>query len=350
MTVRGRHYQTKREQAAAMIQVLERKDPGTVERLRNDPLSVLRTWPGIQLILAAESSAGSGCSIAGRYDDETDPPTLVVGAARSYRRRGFTALHEFGHHLQRTNVELGQTLFTGPDSEGLEETACDEFASHVLLPDDLVAEAIGTAGPTANDVVDLYVTSRASREACCVRAANMLNGAGAVLLLDSAGTVLFAAPRGLVPPARGSDQSKTPLIEAALRQRTSAQRDETFVTYRNGDASEHLYGQAAWCDDHDYLIAVVASDNVPWMPLALPRPGTRRGRYGTWWTCEAPGCGESFKITESPCERCDQPRCGHGHCGCTALRAQRDQECAECHLTLPPRCFDGTSPICRDCA
>jgi len=350
MTARGRHHQTKREQAAAMIQVLERENPGTVERLRDDPLSVLRTWPGIQLILASESSAGSGCSIAGRYDDETDPPTLVVGAARSHRRRGFTALHEFGHHLQRTNVELGQPLFTGLDSEGLEEAACDEFASRVLLPDNLVADAIGTSGPSASDVVNLYATSQASREACCVRAANMLNGAGTVLLLDSAGTVLFAAPHGLVPPARGSDQSKTPLIEAALRQRASAQRDETFVTYRNGDTSEHLYGQAAWCDDHDYLIAVVASDNVPWLPLALPRLGTRRSRYGTWWTCEFAACGETFKVEEPPCDRCDQPRCGHGHCGCTAARALRDRECTQCRLTLPPRCFDGASPICRECA
>ncbi|TDP98154.1 ImmA/IrrE family metallo-endopeptidase [Labedaea rhizosphaerae] len=349
MTARGRHHQAKREQAAAMIQVLERGDFATIEGLRDDPLSVLRTWPGIQLILAPESSAGSGCSIAGRYDDETDPPTLVVGTSRSYRRRGFTALHEFGHHLQRTNVELGQTLFAGLDSEGLEETACDEFASRVLLPDDLVAESIGTAGPAASDVVDLFVRSQASREACCVRAANMLNGAGAVLLLDDTGTVLFAAPRGLVPPARGSDQSKTPLIEAALRQRTSAQRDKTFVTYRNGDTSEYLYGQAAWCDDHEYLIAVVASDNVPWMPLALPRPGTRRSRYGTWWTCETPGCGETFKIMKPPCQRCDQPSCGHGHCGCTAVRTQRDRECTACRLTLPPRCFEGTSPICRDC-
>jgi hypothetical protein len=311
--------------------------------------AVLGGWPDIQVELAPESAAAGSCSIAGRYDDETDPPTLIVGAAKSYRRRGFTALHEFGHHLQRTNLELGQRLFVGQDSEGLEEAACDEFAARVLLPDDLLAEAIGERGPTASDVVDLYATSQASREACCVRAANQLQGAGAVLLLDSMGTVLFAAPRGMVPPARGSDQAKTPLIEAALRQRTDVQRDETFIAYRDGGTSEHLYGQAAWCDDDEYLIAVVASDNVPWMPLALPRSGTRRSRYGSWWTCETDACGETFKVTEPPCGRCDQPKCEHGHCGCTAARSQRDRICTQCYLTLPPRSFDGDSLICRDC-
>jgi len=349
MTARGSHHQTRRDQAAAMIRVLEREHPGAVARLRDDPLTVLSGWPGIRVVLADESSAGGNCSIAGRYDDEAVPPTLVVGAARSHRRRGFTVLHEFGHHLQRTTLELGQPLVTTVDSEGLEEVACDEFASRVLLPDELIADEIKMRGPCANDVVDLFDSSQASREACCVRAANLLRGAGAVLLLDTAGSVLFASPRGLVPPARGSDQSRTPLIEAALRHRAFVQRDETFVIYRNGDTSGHVYGQAAWCDD-DHLIAVVACDNVPWLSFALPRPGTQRSRFGTWWTCETPACSDTFMITESPCERCAQPRCGHGHCGCTAARAQLDRECSGCRLTLPRRCFDGATMVCRDCS
>lgn len=350
MTTRAQHYLAKRDQASAMLATVDAQRPGALTALSDDPLGELATWPEIQLTLAPESQAGSGCSIAGRYDDRTDPPTLIVGTAKSHRRRAFTALHELGHHLQQTTVELGQRLFAVRDSEGLEEASCDEFAARVLLPDDLVAASVGERGPTAADVVDLFLRSGASREACCVRAADRLLGAGVVVLLDHTGTVLFAAPHGLIPPARGSDQSATRLISAALRQQADVQRDETTIVYRSGGRSEHLYGQAAWCDGPDYLIAVLASDNVPWKPLAPPRPATGRSRYGSWWTCEVETCGESFAVTEPPCERCLQPQCSHGHCACTVARASRDRTCTTCWLTLPPTYFDGPSSTCRDCA
>jgi hypothetical protein len=335
-----------------MLAAVEAHRPGSLVALSEDPLGELARWSEIQLVMAPESEAGSGCSIAGRYDDRIDPPSLIIGTARSGRRRGFTALHELGHHLQRTSIALGQRLFDVHDTEGLEEASCDEFAARLLLPDDLVASSIGERGPTAADVVELFDRSGASREACCVRGADRLVGAGVVVLLDRTGTVLFAAPRGLIPPARGSDQSTTPLISAALKQQSDAQRDETYIIYRTSNTSEHLYGQAAWCDA-DYLVAVLASDNVPWLPLALPRPGSGHVRYGSWWTCEVDGCGETFAVTEPSCQQCRQcrhPRCSHGHCGCTAARARRDRTCTRCQLRLPPNCFDGSSSVCRDCS
>jgi hypothetical protein len=271
---------------------------------------------------------------------------LLVGASRSYRRRGFTGLHELGHHLQQTDPALGQKLFTRQDSEAFEEAACDAFAGRVLLPDDQIAGRIDRRGPTAPGVVELFHSSQASREACCVRAAEHLTGSGAVVLLDVGGTVIFAAPRGIFPPARGSDQSRTPLIEAALRATATVERDETFIEYRTGNASDMLYGQAAWCDD-DYLIAVLASDNVPWRPFAPPRPNTSRSRIGQWWTCEI--CEELFKQTESPCELCGDPRCGNGHCGCTVARVAKDRECDTCHFVLAMVRFDQGSSTCRDC-
>lgn len=344
--MRGRFIEEAPSQAEVMLAVVERLHPGGLVALREDPLAELRTWPEIQVSLLLEMGDSGRCSVTGSYQDHTQPPSLVVGMSRSRRRRGFTGLHELGHHLQQTDSVLGQRLFTRRDSEAFEEAACDAFAARVLLPDDQIVGRINPRGPTAPDVVDMFERFQASREACCVRAAEYLTGAGAVVLLDATGTVIFAAPRGIFPPARGSDQSGTPLIQAALRRSATVERDQTFVSYREGGRSDALYGQAAWCDE-DYLIAVLAVDNAAWRAFAPPRPDTGRSQLGSWWTCET--CEDQFCVTEPACERCREPRCGNGHCGCTAARAKNDHTCDTCFLTLAPARFEGTSSTCRDC-
>jgi len=334
-------------QAQEMLTTIETRRPGALLALHQDPLGELGRWAGLQLRLVAEVNNGGRCSVAGSYQDGAMPPALVVSRSKSLRRRGFTALHELGHHLRQTDPDLGQRLFTVEDSEGFEEAACDAFAARVLLPDDAVAAHIGPRGPTAVAVADLFRSSQASREACCVRAAEHLIGAGAVVLLDQDGRVLFAAPHGLIPPARGSDQSATPLIAAALPGTGTVERNQTFLAYRGRNTSDLMYGQASWCDP-GYLIAVVVSDNVPWRSFAPPRPYTNRGRYGSWWTCET--CSQEFPVTEPPCDRCGQPRCESLHCGCTVQRAGRDRMCDRCHMTLRPSRFAVDSTTCRDCA
>jgi len=330
----------------AMLAAVERDHPGALAALQAGPHGELQRWPEIRVCLVSEADGGR-CSVAGSYQHQTSPPALLVSRSRSARRRGFTCLHELGHHLQQTDLELGQRLFAVEDSEVLEEEACDAFAARVLLPDDRVAGHIDPRGPTAPGVVEMFHSSQASREACCVRAAEHLTGAGVIVLLDAAGTVLFAAPRGFIPPARGSDQSGTPLIAAARRGHGRVERDHTVVAYRDGSTSDQVYGQAAWCDE-DYLIAVLASDHAAWRRFAPPRPDTGRSRWGTWWTCET--CAREFRVTEKPCERCGEPRCESGHCGCTVRRAGRDRRCGTCFLTLNPSRFAGDSTTCRDCA
>jgi hypothetical protein len=345
--MRGRFVLGAQVQAGAMLVVLERAHPGAAARLRLDPMTELKTWPSVRVTLVEESNGGDRCSVAGSYHPEPPPPTLLVGRSASHRRRGFTALHELGHHLQQTDLALGERTFDFDDPELFQEEACDAFAAQVLLPDDDLKSHIGPKGPVAQGVVDLFHRSAASREACCVWAARHLTAAGAVVLLDETGTVLFAAPRSFIPPARGSDQAATPLIEAALRTHRTVTRDETFVSYRNGATGPHVYGQAAWCDEN-YLIAVLALDNVPWRAFALPRPNTERSRFGSWWTCEI--CDDDFKITEAACDHCGRPRCGNGHCSCTVTRAQNDRQCDRCFMMLAPSRFDGNSSACRDCA
>ncbi|MFE7574888.1 ImmA/IrrE family metallo-endopeptidase [Streptomyces sp. NPDC057521] len=343
--MRRRFVEEAPRQAQAMLGVIERIHPGCLAALRDDPLGELGRWPDVQVVTEPEVGEGR-CSVAGSYRDRTDPPTLVVGASRSYRRRGFTGLHELGHHLQQTDPGLGQALFATQDSEAFEDAACDAFAARVLLPEGEIPENVRLRGPSATDVVELFQRSQASREACCVRAAEYLSG-GAVVLLDRAGTAVFSSSRSLVPPARGSDQSRTPLIERALRTGAMAQHDKTYVEYRSGRAGDVVYGQAAWCDEQ-YLVAVLVPDNAPWLKYSVPRPGTGGTWYGSQSVCET--CGEAFEVSAPPCEQCGDATCPEGHCACTSARMSRDRACDRCFLVLAPSRFDGTGRICRDCA
>jgi hypothetical protein len=343
--MRGTYASEAQEQAKAMTLIAEQRHPGCIDRLRHDPLVELMSWEELSVALVDESPGAEGCSVAGSYQPE--PPTLVVAKSMSIRRRNFTVLHELGHHLQHTDIDLGNAIFQYSEPDQFEEQSCDAFAAGILLPDEDLQQQIDPRGPTAQDVVDIFTSSStASREACCVWAARQLRGSGAVVLLDSSGVVLFAAPKGFIPPAKLSDQSHTPLIDAALRNPESgATRDDTFVAYRGGGQSEMMFGQARWFD-RDYLVAVLVSDNVPWKSLALPRNSSREANY-RWWTCET--CDESFPIGER-CELCREPRCAHGHCGCHAARVAKDKQCMSCFLTLHPARFEAGSDRCRECS
>ena len=208
-----------------MLAVLDRRWPGAARRLRPHPIVEMASWPEIRVRLVEEQLGGNGCAVSGSYHPELTPPTLLIGRSLSHRRRAFTALHELGHHLQQTDVDLGERTFEASNPLQFQERACDAFAAEVLLPDAELARP----GLSARDIVSIYESSAASREACCVWASRHVDGA--VVLLDSSGTVLFASRRGF---------SGSPLVRAALRSRAPVS-DET--------------GEAAWCDG--YLIAVL---------------------------------------------------------------------------------------------
>lgn len=333
-------------QAMAMLDRVEQRQPGVLDRLRVDALAEVQTWPDVQVRLVDEtSSTAGGCSVAGSYNDETQPPTLCVAVSASPGRRQFTALHELGHHLQNTDTDLGTRILMAADDR-FEDDACDLFAARVLLPDAVVSGCFGDQTPTAGDIVALYRKSSASRAACVVRAAEHLASFGAVVLYDADGAVSFATAKGIYPPARGSDQSQTALVAAALRDPWRADgaaftADSTTIRYRSGHSSDPLYGQAAWCDG--YLIAVLVTDHAPWQTFSPPRPGVPAQRQPTEAECEV--CGNLFEVT-GLCATCNEPRCPSGHCTCTLKRERR---CEHCMLTYGLAMFPAGGTVCRDC-
>jgi len=335
------------EQAMRMVTLVRATDPDLLAALTHDALAALEQHREVTLRLVPESDTGDGCTVAGGYRGSETPPALLVTASLSRRRRAFTALHEFGHHLQRTSLDLGEVLLEHYADEQLEEAACQIFASRVLLPDALVAPLTPARGPDATTVAEYYARSNASRAACCVRAAGLLQGGGAVVLYRENGTVDMAASTGLIPPARGSDQSATPLVARALaRPGSTVEHDDTVIAYSTG-TSGPLYAQATWVDG--YIVAVLKPDRASWKPFAPPR--TTTGTYtgpSKWATCDQ--CLTQFTVTEDVCPRCTTPRCPRQHCACPS--SARERACPRCNLSLDKARFadfaDSSTP-CRDC-
>ncbi|WP_199186735.1 ImmA/IrrE family metallo-endopeptidase [Cryobacterium sp. M96] len=301
-------------------------------------LSVLR----VPELIPADSHLG--CSVAGGY--RWEPPTLVVTESLSRRRQQFTLLHELGHHIQKTNIDLGTKIVEHRDPEAFEDACCDAFAARILLPDDLVNAHISNRGPSVRTAVELFETSSASRAAICVRLANRLQSPGAVVVVTEDGIVTFAAAGGgLYPPARGSDQTENSLVRAALGDDDDSRtfvRDDAQIWYRDGHTSERLYGQGAWAGDLLFLVMVEYS--APWLAMSPPRDGTVQHTTARWEQCEH--CNKTFVI-RFICHKCGQPRCRSGHCGCTS---KMKKTCVECFLQKHSNQFAPGSKTCLECA
>ncbi|MFP3466928.1 ImmA/IrrE family metallo-endopeptidase [Leifsonia sp. SIMBA_070] len=333
-------------QVEAMIRVWESRG-GSLEDLTLDAFMALQQRGDLAVLRVPEfvpPDSQLNCSVAGGY--RWEPPTLVVTESMSRRRQQFTLLHELGHHIQKTDIELGTRVVEHREPEAFEDACCDAFAAQVLLPDDLVDGHISSRGPTVGAATDLFEASNASRAAICVRLANSLQSPGAVIVLNDAGNVTFAAARGgLYPPARYSDQTENPLVRAALEMghadRTIV-RDDGQIWYRDGHSSERLYGQAAWAGDR--LFVIMVAYRAPWLSMSPPRDGTAQYTKDRWDQCEH--CQQSFVIGFI-CRACGQPRCPAGHCGCTA---KAEKTCTECFLQKHNNHFAPGSDVCLDCA
>jgi Zn-dependent peptidase ImmA (M78 family) len=332
-------------QALRMLEVLDHDHPGARDALAASAWSELEAWDGLQLRLVPDSQTDERCSVAGGYVHTTIPPTLTVTDSLSPGRRSFTVLHELGHHLQKNNIPLAGAVRRQPaDTDAFEDAACDAFAARVLISDDTLAAVFTDRSSTAAALVRLFEETKASRAACCARAVEHLGTSGVVAVIDNAGRVMFARGHGdVIGPARGTDQSDSPLIKAALASDTGAQRDRTYFTYRTGNRSNEMYGDAAWAGD--YLLVVTVLDRPGWKAFAPSRdlPRAYVPKLDGW--CEI--CQEAFTVTDR-CTACGQGRCAAGHCGCSAAR---EKTCNRCfcvkHISQFP---DPAASTCKECS
>lgn len=336
-----------REQVEAMRAAWEAAG-GSLENLTLDAFDTLDNHPDLTIQRVPEfvpKDSQLDCSVAGGYRDT--PPTLIVTESMSRRRQQFTLLHELGHHLQQTNLELGRRVMRHTDPTGFEDACCDAFAASVLLPDDMVDDASRPfGGPTAQTAVDLFDLSNASRAAISVRLTQRLKGSGVITVVNESGIVTFAAARGsMFPPARGSNQSENPLIRAALDGAESARvwsRDDARIWYLDGHSSNELYGQAAWAGNR--LFVVMVDESAPWRSFSPPRDFTVTRTRSKWADCYT--CGTNFEI-RIHCFTCSKPKCPSGHCACTN---PTEITCDTCYLVKHVSQFFGGSATCVECS
>lgn len=330
------------ERVEAMLEEVRAISPDFIDDLRTDPLAALEQFPDIQVrYLQPQEMNGATCSIAGLYLSDTTPPTLsIADAARP--RMSFTALHEFGHHLQQTTDIVNSSIMREDGGIALEEAASDLFAAQILVPDHLVEQFLPEGTPAATDLAELWVHADASRAAVAVLGVQRLQTDGFVLVLNIAGLVEFCATRGLPPLRRRSDQSRTEIVAAMRGTSTSSVARRTRFEYRDGIRGAELWAQAARVGA-EYWIVVAAESSVPWEKLALPSFDVQV--TGRWYECEF--CHHGW-MNFSAAHDCGTPVCPEcDRCGCR--HALKERTCPDCGLVKPVHLFDPGAKVCRDC-
>ncbi|WP_183408185.1 ImmA/IrrE family metallo-endopeptidase [Nocardioides pocheonensis] len=343
-------------------------DDGTLDRhgLETDPLTELGNWDDVivrrlQPAINVQPSAtlGKECSVAGTYYDPTNTVRAIIAVAESGnpRRDAFTALHELGHHIQRTTPEIADELADLPLdlTFAVEDRICERFSAALLIPAETATSTLGTGTPTAGDIVTLAQRTSASRQAICVRASENLTVPGMVVLLDDEDVVQIAPAHGVPPPRRGSNQSACEIVKKARRRLSEGSHnfritdDDTTFEYRDGIRSSSMYAQAADIGN-GYLVIVAVTEKPPWADtFTLPKYDT--GPRASGRECPNAECGEPIQPWTPIHELCGKPQCQVCNtCGCTASHV-KERICEGCNLMQPNHLYeDDDATHCVDCA
>lgn len=342
-TGRSSHHHLKTH-VSQMVRIAKEEFGSGLDQLRRDPYSLLDSWHEVELRLVEDPSTPTAkrCSVAGSYVERDDlPPLIQVANAASPGRRAFTALHELGHHLQRTRAKLAEILWTQNGPDVFEDQACDAFAADILIPDEVLNTTFYGHGPTAADVIALCSKTNASRSAVCVKAAQQLPAPGHVALVDGDGEIFFAASSGLPPLARGSNQTSVGPLARGLE--SGAAQGRGRFRYRDAIVGDELFIQCTQGDE--FLVVVAVTDSAPWQALSIPTRDT--GPRAKTYECSSSVCGAQYTSFEATCPRCHIPPCPEcGRCDCPPALAE--QTCHTCWLVKPAAGFIGDT--CADCS
>lgn len=313
-----------------------------LNELAADPPAVIATVPDLVFEWVDTETIGGGCSVAALYSGTEHPPRISVARDASAGRCAFSALHEFGHHLCRHATAVSDALFDLPDGGlSIGEDLVDAFAAAVLLPQHTVSARFAN-GVDAAAVIQLWRSTAASREACCVAAAQHLPAPGYVMLLHRDGHCQFAARNGDVFPIARDTLQTAARLQPALRGNAARGVGRPNLGSGIGSAEMHFDARA---DDH-YIFAVWVTDSPAWDALPVPLDTAPAGHDGY---CEA--CAQEFTSWKAKCQQCSEPHCTRcGACSCEPGARPRTTTrfCQQCFCLLPLRAFDGDSATCNE--
>ena len=330
--------------AARLLNAVSREDR---DALAARPFAALEAL-GFGLRFRREREITGSCSVAASIDCGP-PPVITIVMAASTGRQYFSALHEFGHWIVKTDADVHDVFFGLHDGGAhLEEDICDAIAGELLMPPEHVSEYIGSCGPTAQSVIALIrSTPNASREACCVRAAERISGPGHVMLLR-AGVALFTASH--ITPyrvRRGAAQADGHVTSRAAR--FGVARGEASVKYAGGSRSDTFFVDAALDEEESLVVAVFMENKPPWAKgLVLPPPDRNADAEMDAYCIP---CEVDFAAIGGRCPTCEGNfHRGLGGCGRCACRPDNAScLCEECYLRRPLADFSQDPKICDVC-
>lgn len=331
-------------------------DEPTRRALAKAPLVALEDL-GYVVQLRPESGIAGGCTVSGSYQPGP-PPTITIVESPSQGRQYFTGLHELGHRLVAADDPLQDAFAEQPDKDRkLEEDVCDAVAGDLLLPDDIVDRYIGARGPTANAVISLFHDRKASREACCVRAAQRIAGPGHVMLLNDGIARFTATANTPYRVRRGTPQFDGDDTVAWA----AGGRGEGRVRYASGAMSSPFFVDAV--PDGEYVFAVFMESAPAWSGGLNVAAGVSVNEWGQLEvddTVEAscPHCEVDFQAMGAPCPTCKayfhggKDGCGQCSCGTTASAQYthvKEKPCGGCFIIRPLADFTGDNTTCNEC-
>lgn len=188
-------YQWVVEQVEGMLATAMRIHQDFQDDCLHDPFQIPRHWDDRVIVRRNKQNSDEAAST----DDNTDPAgfcvcseqsggryLLVVNECGYPPRDYFTLLHELGHYLQHTDLDLWMRLYVFDDkatAKEAEETACNLFASKALMPDYLI-DRVRENSWKADVAAKLYQLVRASRPAVVRRIAPLLPSGAWLTMVD----------------------------------------------------------------------------------------------------------------------------------------------------------------------
>lgn len=270
--------------------------------------------------------------------------TVMYAPTAGSKRENFTLLHEVAHILVESDDEALIWLADRDDPDVVLERLCEEIAAALAVPQDLLADIVGTGPLTAEDLKTLVARAVASGPACAIAISSRLSS-GAVVIIDRASNrVIHSSLRGedlMAYPWKGNDvPSGHPLL--------NLDPGSTMTT--------KSYWTDTWDRRQDYYLSAVATEKriyAIFSVLDLWDMDRFHGGQAPPEKSNAPRqavrcpCGYSGATSGWPCNVCGHQYCPQcGECDCPR-RARAQMACSQCFCNVPAG--DLEDGICSGC-
>lgn len=260
------------------------------------------------------------------------------------RRENFTLLHEYAHTLVSNDIDAMSWLADQRDIARATEQLCNEVASLLLVPAEVIDTIVGNGPIRAEHLQQLHRDTEASQVAIAISLARRLTADGAIVLIDRASHTVAQAI----------------LVGELAIYPTNGQSFPTAHPLQRIEPGAHIHQRswwaAPWGERQDYYLDATASARRAYAVMATtdlwrmesfhggddsPPP---RARPASVRACP---CGYSGPMRGFPCPNCDLQFCPNcSKCVCDYRNAAAVQ-CRNCTLSYASTAL--VNGLCSEC-